>query len=297
MIKKRKKISKKKPKKTDRINKIGVKRIIFRLLLLCFTLAIFWIFIFSDYVKTKEVQVNTEKSDKKEIKKATLEFLEGEKLKIFPKDNIVLLSQKRLERHLKEKFFDIKEINLIKNFPDKITLEIKRRGNVAVWKSGEDHFLIDDSGEIFKKVNSREIQNNEKIKDYLIIEENNFAETKVGNRIGVGEIIDFSYKARDQIRSNSKLRTERLIKTPSRVSGEARFKVSDGWKVYFNTGIPARDQVELLDQILEKSISDREKDHLEYIDLRIKGKAIYKSDIKMDTGSSSEDEDSDEEEE
>jgi len=51
--------------------------------------------------------------------------------------------------------------------------------------------------------------------------------------------------------------------------------VVDDWKIIFNVSGSAKDQLMVLKQVLEKEVKDQ-RDNLEYIDLRIDGRAYYK---------------------
>jgi hypothetical protein len=196
-----------------------------------------------------------------------------------------LLSERRLEDFLQATFFDIKRVKLEKKFPDKILVKTSSRGGVAVWKSGEEYFLIDGSGRIFRKADLDQVENNQRIKEYPVIEEKNSTRTMVGDEIGAGGMVEFIYEAKKRMEDDLQAEVERSVKTPSRVSSDVRFRVSRGWEVYFNPSIPAHEQVSLLKQLLEKSLSEEEKKTLKYVDLRIKGKAIYKSEANIKNNS------------
>ena len=89
-------------------------------------------------------------------------------------------------------------------------------------------------------------------------------------------------KIQTQVEKEVGLKIKREIKTPSLVSEEIRVQTEAGWWIYFNLKNDLDDQIELLNEILNATLTETEKQNLKYIDLRIENKAIYNA------GSSSE---------
>ena len=60
------------------------------------------------------------------------------------------------------------------------------------------------------------------------------------------------------------------------MSGELRVKTVQGWEIYFSTERPITTQARILKRILKSKLVEEDLSQLEYIDLRIKGKAVYR---------------------
>ncbi|MDZ7612013.1 MAG: cell division protein FtsQ/DivIB [Candidatus Moranbacteria bacterium] len=251
------------------------KKILVRVLFLAFLSVSVWTIFFSDYARIENAVVHSPEMDKKKIKDKTEEFLRGRKLSFLPRGNIILISADRLESFLKEEFYVIKKVEIEKKFPGKIILKAEPRGSIAIWQAGEEYFLVDSGGEVFKKAKKEEL-NNGKINNFLIIKEKKSAAVEEGERMKAGSMIDFAYQSKKWLEKELNVKIDREMQTPSRVSKELRVKTDQGWEVYFNIGQTAQSQVNLLKKLLEERIEPEERENLNYIDLRVKGKAIYK---------------------
>ena len=136
--------------------------------------------------------------------------------------------------------------------------------------------MIDSGGEVFKKITDRELKSDGKVKDLLIIEEKESADIHEGGRIEAGRMIEFAYEFKKWMEKELDVKIKKKMETPSRVSEELRVETGQGWEAFLDVGQSPRDQAELLKKLLEESIKPEERSELNYIDLRVKGKAIYK---------------------
>ncbi|MFW5885272.1 MAG: cell division protein FtsQ/DivIB [Patescibacteria group bacterium] len=265
---------------------IVVRKIIFLFLLVLFLGVAGWVFFFSNYTRIQEIEVNASAEDlsQDEIKNKTEIFLKKRKFNFLPRENILNLSGKELEFFLKEDFLKIKEIGVEKKFPHKIILNVQGRENVAIWQRGEEYYLIDGEGLVFKRLSQNEIRENNSLEEFNLIKEEIFSEELSENekKENLGEIVSFGCQAKERIEQALGVDIKKEMQTPSGVSGEVRLATEDDWSIMFNTQKTVDSQISLLKKLLTNGrITDKEKDRLEYIDLRIPSKAIYKSAIEI----------------
>jgi len=90
------------------------------------------------------------------------------------------------------------------------------------------------------------------------------------------EYINYLTGLRDQLRKDQEIEIESVYETPSVVSSDVRVITSEGWKIYFNTEISLRKELEMLSVSLENKIDKSRRKDLEYVDLRSDNKVFYK---------------------
>ncbi len=110
------------------------------------------------------------------------EFLKGV---IVPRNNYFLLSAKKIERDLLQKY-GVEEIKVTKIFPEKLLIEIKEKISTIIYYNGSNYYLLDRNGEIIKKITllngiQTEVYEDEDIINIDTESENNQATTSMAN--------------------------------------------------------------------------------------------------------------------
>jgi cell division septal protein FtsQ len=277
---------------------IIAKKITFFFLLILFLGVAGWVFFFSDYTRIHKVEVKVASEDlnRNKIKSKTEDFLKKKKFNFLSRENILNLSGRELEGFLKEEFLRIKEVEVRKVFPHKISLDVQGRESVAIWQRGDGYFLVDNEGLVFRQLSQSDVQEKDSFRELILIKEDIFSKKLSENERdrNLGKIVDFSCQAKKEIEQALDLNIKKEMQTPSGVSGEIRLATEDGWKIMLNTEKAVDSQIALLRDLLKKDkITEEDKNHLEYIDLRISGKAIYKSSVEIDDEENEEEKQSD----
>lgn len=94
---------------------------------------------------------------------------------------------------------------------------------------------------------------------------------KIKDKIASEEMMDFIGKAKRTLNSYLKIRIDNF-----EIISENDFiaKTSEGWLIYFSSAYSMESQMESLRIILNELVKERQS--LEYIDLRIEGRAYYR---------------------
>jgi cell division septal protein FtsQ len=256
------------------------QKLLFKVLFLAFFGVVLWVLFFSNFTEINTFEVETDNLDKNVVRDIFNEMKEGNWLKYGPKNNFFLFPRQKMKEKLKDKFKIIRDIEFENKFPNIIRINIKERKDLLIWCSREKCFLIDETGTAFYELQENEKEN--RFQDYKIILDKSFSEVETGQKIEEGQIVLFVGDLGREIEEETELKIEREMETPSIISKEIRLKTGKGWQIYFSLEGNIEEQVELLKQILETGISSDEKANLNYIDLRIKGKAIYNSSTSQD---------------
>lgn len=253
-----------------------LKKTFFWLLFLVFWVFCGWVLFFSNYTKIESVEVFSEKISKKELRKISENFMAEKWFGYIPKDNFFLFPRKTFAEKVKNDFKLVREVGFDNKFPNKIRIEVEERQEIVIWCAREKCWLLDEMGKVFYSLQPEE--KDERFKEYQVVTDESHLEVEEGQKIESGDLIGFIEKSKREIEEQMDLRIAREARTPALISREIRFRVEEeDWEIYLNLDEDIYSQVSLLEEILESSINSQEREHLNYIDLRIPGKAIYNS--------------------
>ncbi|PIU07766.1 MAG: hypothetical protein COT31_03715, partial [Candidatus Moranbacteria bacterium CG08_land_8_20_14_0_20_34_16] len=248
-------------------------KVMFYLLFFPFLFYLFYAIFFSEFLTINTIKINGNSTIAEEIiKEKTQKEISGEYFFGNRKNNLFLVSGKKIEGNISSAIRKIKTVHITKKFPHSLIVEIEERGiflAVCVLNK-ENCYLLDGTGEAFD-VFSPNSQTS------FPILYSNFEE-----KIGLGEsVLDRKYMEKiiilqKKLKENSAFESEYLLETPSFISQDVRVKTKEGWRIFFNFDTDLEKQFQKLKLILEKEIPLDKRKNLEYIDLRIENKVFYK---------------------
>ena len=270
----------KKKKKKERSLGIFFKRLFLVLLFLAFFCFNIWVLFFSNYTELENLEIITKKLDKETIENISNEYRNEFWFQCCSKNNFFLFPRKTLVQTLKEQFKIIREVTFENKFPNTIVVKIEERIGLIIWCSREQCFLMDETGSVFYQL--QEGEREQSFKDYLVLIDKSNLEIKNDQLIENDQLVFSIFEIKKLLKEKIGLEIERELETPSLISREIRLKTLNGWRIYFNIESDIDNQIELLKEILNSSLSDEEKENLDYIDLRVEGKAIYKTNFKTE---------------
>jgi len=257
-----------------------LKRIFFSLLFLVFFGVCCWIFFFSSFTELEEVEIIAEKLDKKLIENIVDEYRNEVWFKCGSKNNFFLFPRKVFAEKIKNEFKSIREVTFVNKFPNNIIIKIEERQDIIIWCNDDKCFLLDERGLAFHQLEEGERE--ERFKNYSVLIDKSNLNIENNQKIENNQLVDFILRVKNLLKEKIGLEIVREIETPSLVSNEIRFKTSNGWQIYFNIENDFNEQINLLKEILNSSLDKKEKENLNYIDLRIAGKAMYDSSMEVE---------------
>jgi len=218
-----------------------------------------YLFVFSSVFKIKDIQVSGyESASVKEIISRSAKNI------FFTHFNDI--REQAVLQHPK-----IKQVNLKRKFPDRITAEVEERKPVAVFyykpvalmfpakEDIKEYFLIDDQGIVYEKVSET--------LDFPVIELNTIiTRFNLGQKAIKKDLLDKILKVDNNV-DVSKL----ILISEKRLNAQSK----EGWEIYFNLEDDLDWQLERLNILLEKKIPSDKTRNLEYIDLRFEKAYIY----------------------
>ncbi len=279
---KRKKQFRRKTKKT------GAKKFFFFLLLLAFFALTVWVLFFSGVLQIKKVGVEGELSgvQAESVKRDILSFLESGQTKMFPRNNLLLFSEGELVNSLQRKYPIIKKLRFRKIFPDGLRVTIQERKKVALWQKGGDCFVFDEEANLVKKFDCRgeslrKICQKEKselgIPCFILklddSRENLLTDDGYRER---RQIQDAYFKILEALRKTFYYDDSLLAEIPSFLAKEIKIESENNGELIFDLAGNLDWQLKKLRLFFEKKIKPTDLENLDYIDLRIKDRIIYK---------------------
>ncbi len=253
-----------------------LRRIRFFLLILVIFLSIFgigWAIFYSPFLKIEGVEVSGTKTlDAALIQIAAEEWLSG-KVLLFPKKNLLLYQPKLLDEKLKEKFPKIASIKLsFENQKHKLKIEVVERKGEGFWciQQSNKCFLFDAEGVIFTEVEKPEGSGG------LFVEDLRNILPSQGENIVSSEWILFMKLFRDEVQPDIWIASY-ILEPEWFENGYIKAKTTAGWQIFMNADKSlAKNSAEILKTLLKKEIGEKKVELLEYIDLRVPGRAYYK---------------------
>lgn len=249
-----------------------LRKVVFWLVFVSFWGVSFWTLFFSDVMKVTNIESVgvSEKFSSIHLEEQVGEIISGNILGLIPRDNLLLISKKAIAMQIKEDNELVRDVSVEKKFPNTIIIGIEERESHIVWCNNEICVLLDERGEAFSDV--EKFGNAKQVKVF----DTSNKEFKLGDRVADPEFVFFAEKLPEVFFQELLIEIEPTLQTPSSMSGEIRLKTKDGWEVMFSTDRPMGVQIKVMEKILKEKVGPEKVSQLEYIDLRIKGKATYK---------------------
>lgn len=260
--------------KTAKKKSFSFKKVIFWFLSVCFLAVLFLILFFSDFTRIKSIQFDVDNFDQEVINKIVKEESGGKYFNIFPKDNIFIFPAAKIVEKAKKENLLLKEIKIKRYFPGEIAVNVEGRKNVLLWLNQERIYLVDESGAVFLELPPEKKE--DFIQKFAIIRDENSRSIKIGEEIISEELASFFFNINSKLQENTGFQFKKELHVPSLVSNEVKIDSENGWALYLNTSQPLEKQLAGLKAFFEKQISREEAEKLEYVDLRLKGRILYK---------------------
>jgi len=245
-----------------------IKKLTFLFLIPLFIFVSIIALFYIPYFKIKKISIEGNSSlDQEKITAEISKYLNDKQFKIFPRDNILILSKKEIINNLLEKFPRLKTVSLIKNFPNSISLKVTEHNSEALFcfKNKDDGCaFIDQDGFVFEKAPYfspgvyltflEEATSTWKL-NFQVIPEEQFKKLIDFKNLLAGEGI-------------------KILQIIIKKEGIYELQTNEGWSILLNEKNDSQLTYQNLKTTLDQ-IKDKRK-NLDYIDLRFGNKVFYK---------------------
>lgn len=229
-----------------------------------------WLFFFTETFNVQAVSV-VDARDKTtaQVKQIINEQVEGGPLG----KNIFFVQTESLEQAIKTKLSQIKTIHIVRKLPATIKAIVQEKEPAILLLSGGKYYFVDKNGVAYERARLDTLPGK-----VLTTVKNDDQQTKV--TIGVvtvqPNLIGFLQKANEEIPAMINARIGE-VHIPSLAAREVRVILDNNWTIYFDLTRPPENQIKILKTLLEKTITEEEKETMQYIDLRVPKRIYYKT--------------------
>lgn len=253
----------------------------------------FYLLFFSPIFQVRQISVNGQSVlTAQEIKSVVQNNLSAKILKFIPGDRLPVISNKKLADRIKNNFSEISEVEIKKNLPDKLQINIKERKAAAVW------CRIDSLPEFNEATTTQEVTlKTQKNQIFLESEVCFFVDNEgiiyrpapqLSSSLMPTFFGQMYVNLKEQVVSSSTIFFAASAKKEAQGIGIdlVGFLVNDSavaqitvltdeeWFIYFDIARSAQSQINVLKALLAQEITSRK--NLRYIDLRIANRVYYK---------------------
>lgn len=253
---------------------VRFSRIAFYFLFLVFLGVAAYVFFFSPFLEINTIAISgTKNLSRENIFNDIRSEYGGKYLKFIPKNNLILVSNKRIERNIADHFRKIKSVEIRKIFPDTLQVNIEERKSLILWCAGGPCYIVDERGYAYTGIglDSPEVSQNNLIK----LVDNSAQPVIMGEKILNEDYIIFLMNLREEL-SKTDVSINDEWNTPSLVAEEVEIKTQEGWRLYFSEKVIPDKALRTLKTFLEEEVPAEKKSQLEYVDLRVENRVYYK---------------------
>ena len=216
----------------------------------------FYFFVFSDVFQIQAIIITGEQR----VAKESLESIIKAEAR-----NIIFVDSGKIRELVLQKFPQIAELEIKRDFPNILNLALAERKEVGVFCQDTRCFLLDGQGVIFEEFTGE--TSLPKFQNQTINEE-----LVPGEKVFEKETLDIILEIEARLKEGVGVFSEEI----SLVSSERlNTKTSEGWQIYFNIKNDLNWQIVSLATILEKRLPPEKRKSLEYIDLRFDKIFVY----------------------
>lgn len=258
------------------------------LLLSVFCVSVYF-FLFSSVLSVEKITIRGNKMIGEDaVREIANNITSRKKFKIF-NNNVLLLNASDISEAIKKQFNNINSVSVIKKFPRDLEISIVEKPTDIAWcnrikiekvTSGETNsaetapmetaqcYFSDENNIIYEKISGEPQADSIKVfRDDQI---------NIGAEIVNGQTADFIRNLAANFTRITGIEADYFFLPPIS-SRELHLATKDGWKIYFDLNRKSDDQLWVLNNVLKSKISDSEKQHLDYIDLRVIDRVNYKT--------------------
>lgn len=236
----------------------------FSILTLFLIFGILYLFFFSEIFQIKEIKISgVEKVLEKEIRSKIQEKIQRRFLFLSTK-SIFLAPLSEIKKEILQNFPKIANLRIKRIFPQGLFFEISEREAIAIWCQEGKCFSIDKEGILFEENFSKKLIEIENKKEILAI--------KIGEKVINKKELSKILEIQENLEKELGLLIQKFVILPDRLCVE--FK--EGWKAFFNLKGDINWQLLKLKIVLEEKIPSKEREKLDYIELRFGNLAPFK---------------------
>lgn len=229
------------------------------LLFLGAVLVFIGLLMYDDFYQLKEVEVK----DLSKTSPYSLQALVKEEVnkKALKTSSLIFTPTKPIKKSIIQSYPHIRDVEVKKQFPGKLEINVKEREPKLVWCQKKDCYYVDQNGIIFQKVKEPE--------DELVVEVALSQQLEFGKRAFKSDDINFIFELKEALEKDF---TITKMHIPHKYGLFVKIAAGPELRFYFKDNL--EDQVERLKILIDTKIEELSK--VQYIELRYGNRIYYK---------------------
>lgn len=159
----------------------------------------------------------------------------------------------------------VKSFKIIRQFPNKIRVEIVEKSPTFVWQILDHKYLVDENGYAWANYE-------DKYASLPVVIDTKNVPVTIGNKIVPVSFVTFTINLIGNFEGTTGIKIAKMEVLD--IISDLKVTSATGWYVYFDTSRTAKNELTSLVRVLEEVRN--KKRNLEYVDLRIDNRIFYK---------------------
>ncbi len=177
-----------------------------------------------------------------------------------------------LESEIKSSLPQVRTVHITRKLPETLKVYVQEKEPRLLLYSSGDYYFIDDKGVPYEQATLDKLPGTA-----LPVIKNDDQQAKIilGTTVLDPMFIDIAHNIQEGIRETLNAEVAD-IRIPSLAAKEIYVFLDNNWKMMFNASRPIDQQLNMVREILNKTIPEEDHGRIEYMDLRIPSRVYYK---------------------
>lgn len=187
--------------------------------------------------------------------------------------NMLFLQTDILEQKILSEVPQVRTVHAVRKLPGTLKIIIQEKTPMVLLLSGGRYYFVDESGIAYEEARLDTLPG---IVLPQLKNSDATAQVTAGTRVVEPAFIQFVNEVQQKLPEVVATPVVE-IRIPSLAAREVHFYLSNNWQVRFDSTRAVTAQLAVLKQLLESTVTPKEQQVLEYIDLRIPNRVYYKT--------------------
>lgn len=200
-------------------------------------------------------------------------LVEHELLASGQRPTIFFVHTERLERLIREQFPSVRNALVQRHLPGVIKVIIQEKAPALLLLTHGAYYFVDEQGVVYERA---ELSLLPGVVLPTVKNRDASGEVTVGKPVVEAQFVTFVKEVQAALPQRVGVEVVEMY-IPSLAAREVSFRLSNNWTVRFDSTASANRQLSILEQVLNETLTDNERQQLEYVDLRIPNRVYYRT--------------------
>ncbi len=189
-------------------------------------------------------------------------------------DSIFLVLPEALEQRIMTALPQVRTVHITRKLPGTIKIVVQEKTPTLLLLTGGDYYFVDQEGVAYEEARLENLPG--VVLPVVKNTDTPVSTVTLGAPVVEQSFVGFVHDIQKKLPEKLGFRVAE-IRIPSLSAREVSFTLDNNWLIRFDVARPAEHQLAVLARVLDDTMSDQERDNLEYVDLRIQNRVYYKA--------------------